>query len=247
LLIDSHAHLDSERYTHDRETMLGRAWEAGVGTVLAIGIGEQAAGMGPRSRNLPPVSMDSRIFRASTRAPASIRTTRTRSTTRFWPGSTACWLSPKSLPAERSGWTIFMKEPRARCSARVSSANWKSPRPASGLSSSIAGRKKAQTTPGRSLRDSGGPLAANRPGRRDALLRGRMGRGAAVVGPGFSGFIAAISPTRKLNLFGTWPPGCPWTVFWSRPTRPGWLRRPTAASATSRPGSCRRPWVWPSY
>ena len=46
MLIDSHAHLDSERYTHDRETMLGRAWEAGVGTVLAIGIGEQAAGMG---------------------------------------------------------------------------------------------------------------------------------------------------------------------------------------------------------
>jgi TatD DNase family protein len=46
LLIDSHAHLDSERYAEDREAMLKRAWEAGVGTVLAIGIGEQAAGMG---------------------------------------------------------------------------------------------------------------------------------------------------------------------------------------------------------
>jgi TatD DNase family protein len=45
LLIDSHAHLDSERYADDREAMLRRAWEAGVGTVLAIGIGEQAAGM----------------------------------------------------------------------------------------------------------------------------------------------------------------------------------------------------------
>jgi TatD DNase family protein len=45
LLIDSHAHLDSERYAEDREAMLRRAWEAGVGAVLAIGIGEHAAGM----------------------------------------------------------------------------------------------------------------------------------------------------------------------------------------------------------
>jgi TatD DNase family protein len=45
LLIDSHAHLDSERYAEDRAAMLTRAWEAGVGTILAIGIGEQAAGM----------------------------------------------------------------------------------------------------------------------------------------------------------------------------------------------------------
>jgi TatD DNase family protein len=45
LLIDSHAHLDSERYADDREAMLRRAFEAGVGAVLAIGIGEQAAGM----------------------------------------------------------------------------------------------------------------------------------------------------------------------------------------------------------
>jgi TatD DNase family protein len=46
VLIDSHAHLDSERYADDREAMLRRAWQAGVGTVLSIGIGEQAAGMG---------------------------------------------------------------------------------------------------------------------------------------------------------------------------------------------------------
>ncbi len=45
MLIDSHAHLDSERYADDREAMLRRAFEAGVGAVLAIGIGEQAAGM----------------------------------------------------------------------------------------------------------------------------------------------------------------------------------------------------------
>jgi TatD DNase family protein len=45
LLIDSHAHLDSPRYSDDREAMLRRAFDAGVGTILSIGIGEQAIGM----------------------------------------------------------------------------------------------------------------------------------------------------------------------------------------------------------
>jgi len=45
LLIDSHAHLDSERYADDRAAMLARAQEAGVGAVLAIGIGEEPAEM----------------------------------------------------------------------------------------------------------------------------------------------------------------------------------------------------------
>ncbi len=40
MLIDSHAHLDSARYAEDREAVLRRAWEAGVGAVMAIGIGE---------------------------------------------------------------------------------------------------------------------------------------------------------------------------------------------------------------
>jgi TatD DNase family protein len=40
LLIDSHAHLDSHRYNDDREAVLRRAREAGVGAVLSIGIGE---------------------------------------------------------------------------------------------------------------------------------------------------------------------------------------------------------------
>ncbi len=45
MLIDSHAHLDNDRYADDRAAMLGRAFDAGVGSVLSIGIGEQAAGM----------------------------------------------------------------------------------------------------------------------------------------------------------------------------------------------------------
>ena len=40
MLIDSHAHIDSHRYADDREAMLRRTWDAGVGAVLAIGIGE---------------------------------------------------------------------------------------------------------------------------------------------------------------------------------------------------------------
>jgi TatD DNase family protein len=45
VLIDSHAHLDSPRYADDRELMLHRAGEAGVGAVLAIGIGEEPTEM----------------------------------------------------------------------------------------------------------------------------------------------------------------------------------------------------------
>jgi TatD DNase family protein len=42
-LIDTHAHLDF--YTEDREEVLRRAYEAGVDTILAIGIGEGPATM----------------------------------------------------------------------------------------------------------------------------------------------------------------------------------------------------------
>ncbi|MGH9615869.1 MAG: TatD family hydrolase [Acidobacteriaceae bacterium] len=40
MLIDSHAHIDSDRYAEDREAMLVRAHEAGVEAILAVGIGE---------------------------------------------------------------------------------------------------------------------------------------------------------------------------------------------------------------
>jgi TatD DNase family protein len=46
MLIDSHAHLDFYT-THpaDRDEVLGRAWEAGVKTILAIGIGQNPSEM----------------------------------------------------------------------------------------------------------------------------------------------------------------------------------------------------------
>ena len=40
MLVDSHAHLDSQRYDEDRDALLARAWQAGVRTVLSIGIGD---------------------------------------------------------------------------------------------------------------------------------------------------------------------------------------------------------------
>jgi TatD DNase family protein len=45
LLIDSHAHLDSERYAGELDEVLRRAKGAGVGIVLTIGIGEGPAEM----------------------------------------------------------------------------------------------------------------------------------------------------------------------------------------------------------
>ena len=51
MLIDSHAHLDSPRYSDDRAGMLARAAEAGVGTILSIGIGENHGEM-HRARDL---------------------------------------------------------------------------------------------------------------------------------------------------------------------------------------------------
>lgn len=45
MLIDSHAHLDSERYTGELPDVLRRAVDSGVGAILAIGIGEGPAEM----------------------------------------------------------------------------------------------------------------------------------------------------------------------------------------------------------
>lgn len=36
-LVDTHAHLDFPEFDHDREAVLARAWEAGVGSIITIG------------------------------------------------------------------------------------------------------------------------------------------------------------------------------------------------------------------
>lgn len=45
MLIDSHIHLDNDRFAEDRRAVLERANAAGVGLMLCIGIGEQAREM----------------------------------------------------------------------------------------------------------------------------------------------------------------------------------------------------------
>ncbi len=45
MLVDSHAHLDHERFAPDRDLLLARAWDAGVRTILSIGIGDGPATM----------------------------------------------------------------------------------------------------------------------------------------------------------------------------------------------------------
>jgi len=61
MLIDSHAHLDSPRYAEDREALLHRAWQAGVRTILSIGIGEgpdtmhQALDLSRQFKNHPEI------------------------------------------------------------------------------------------------------------------------------------------------------------------------------------------------
>lgn len=39
-LIDSHAHLDMKAFASDRDQVLERAWEAGLGAVITVGVGE---------------------------------------------------------------------------------------------------------------------------------------------------------------------------------------------------------------
>ena len=46
MLVDSHAHLDDARFDDDRDAVLGRAQEAGVGTILTIGNGDGPDDMG---------------------------------------------------------------------------------------------------------------------------------------------------------------------------------------------------------
>ncbi len=44
-LVDSHAHLDHERFADDRDGVIARAWAAGVRTILSIGIGDGPSSM----------------------------------------------------------------------------------------------------------------------------------------------------------------------------------------------------------
>ena len=46
MLVDSHAHLDDRRFGSDRESVIRRAWDAGVRRILTIGNGGGPDDMG---------------------------------------------------------------------------------------------------------------------------------------------------------------------------------------------------------
>jgi TatD DNase family protein len=43
ILIDSHAHLDAKAFDSDRPEVIERAWQAGLGAVITVGVGENLA------------------------------------------------------------------------------------------------------------------------------------------------------------------------------------------------------------
>src|SRR5262245_59799987 len=59
MLVDSHAHLDDPRFDTDREVLIARAWNAGIGLILTIGNGKGPDDMGC---GIPIAAADERIF-----------------------------------------------------------------------------------------------------------------------------------------------------------------------------------------
>ena len=72
-MIDSHAHLDSARYDEDRDALLARALDAGVRTILSIGIGEGPDTM-HQALDLARAYATAPAFPKSTPPPVSIPT-----------------------------------------------------------------------------------------------------------------------------------------------------------------------------
>ena len=186
MLIDSHAHLDSERYADDREAMLRRAWEAGVGTVLAIGIGEQAAGMdgalavcrefNGQADGMPQLYASAGVYpHNATEIDDSVLAK-----------LDGLLAEPEVIACGEIGLDYYHEGAPHPCTARgAHSPTRNRSRAQAADSDPLPAEGRADRRLGRSLRDSGGTLAANRPGRRDALLRRQLGAGARSLDLGF--------------------------------------------------------------
>ncbi len=139
MLIDSHAHLDNERYADDRAAMLSRAFEAGVGTVLAIGIGEQADGMDRALQvcrqfngqaGIPRLYASAGIYPHNTHEAGDALLAKLD----------GLLAEPEVIACGEIGLDYYHDGAPHDIQREASSSNWRLPPPASGRSSSIAGR-----------------------------------------------------------------------------------------------------------
>ena len=236
MLIDSHAHLDSPRYADDREAMLRRAAEAGVGAVLSIGIGE-----GP-----PEMHQALDICREFNGKPGMPQL---YASAGIYPHNAA--EADEAALAKLDG---LLAEPEVIACGEIGLDYYHegAPHPVQreGLICQLeiaAARKRpilihcrpkdgATDAWDRSFRGARRTLGLDRPWRRNALFRRGLGAGAALARSRLSDLLRRQShlpqgaaPARR---------GCPRAArraCWSKPTLPGWLRTRFAASATSPP------------
>ena len=245
MLIDSHAHLDSERYADDREAMLARAAEAGVGAVLAIGIGEGPAQMHQ--------ALDiCRQFNGQPGMP------RLFASAGIYPHNT-----PEADEAALAKLDSLLAEPEVIACGEIGLDYYHegAPHPVQreGLICQLeiaAARKRPiliHCRPKEGATDAWDDLFEvldehwrfNRPRRRHALFRRGIGSRRNVRSISASSSPSpATSPIPRPSRCATLPHACPSTACWSKPTPHGSLPRPIAASATSPPGSPEQPQPW---
>ena len=248
MLIDSHAHLDSQRYADDRAAMLARACEAGVGAVLAIGIGEQAGGDAPSARP------------SAASSTASPNIPRLFASAGVYPHNTA--EIDDAVLAKLDG---LLAEPEVIACGEIGldyyheGAPHRSQREGLIRQLEIAAARKRpiliHCRPEGRRRPTPGTISSTS----WKTTGGRTGLGGIMhcFGGGWEqarrsldlGFLISFAGNLtypKASRCAMWPPSSRSTRSWLKPTPPGWPRRPIAASATSRPWSPAPPSRWPN-
>jgi hypothetical protein len=119
-LVDSHCHLDDEQFAADREEVIGRALEAGVASMMAIGTGS-----GP-----PDLEAGVRLAEAHDFIYASVGVhphDAAKATPADFDRLRALLGHPKVLGMARSGWTTTTTFRLRSCSAACSrgSCGWR--------------------------------------------------------------------------------------------------------------------------
>ena len=116
-LVDSHCHLDDEKFDPDRAQVIERALAAGVELMMAIGTGGDLDVAIQQAERYPFIYATIGVHPHD----AAKATPTPSNACAIWPAIRKCWRSA------RSAWTITTISRRAMCSAPCSSASWKSP------------------------------------------------------------------------------------------------------------------------